>query len=44
LLEAAKGFVSQKIISNIILFSTKDEWMAEGRIRNHLPYIDISGI
>jgi hypothetical protein len=44
LLLAAKGFMSQKIVSNIVLFSTQAQLLEEGRVKNHLPYIDISGI
>ena len=44
LLDAANGFMSQSVISNIVLFSTEDRWFKEGMIKNHLPYIDVSGI
>lgn len=44
LLNAAKGLINQKIISNIVLFSTQSGWLEEGVVKNHLPYIDISAI
>jgi hypothetical protein len=44
LLLAAKDFMSQKIVSNIVLFSTQAQLLEEGRVKNHLPYIDISAI
>ena len=44
LLMAAKGFMKQRIFSNIVLFSTKPEWLEEGMVKNHLPYIDASAI
>ena len=44
LLTAASGFMRQAVLSNIILFSANDKWLEDGAVRNHLPYIDISGI
>ena len=44
LLIATKGFMKQQIRSNIVLFSTKPEWLEEGTVKNHLPYIDASAI
>ena len=44
LLKAAKGFTGQNIISNIVLFSTDDQWLEDGKVKNNLPYIDISAI
>jgi hypothetical protein len=44
LLTAAKGFMSQHVISNIVLFSTNDIWLGEGVVKNNLPYIDISAL
>ena len=41
---AASGFMRQRVVSNIVLFATNDKWLEEGRIKNHLPYIDISAI
>ena len=44
LLTAAKGFLSQRVYSNIVLMSTEDKWMEERMVTNHLPYIDVSAI
>jgi len=44
LLKASKGFIGQSIISNIVLFSTDDQWLEDGKVKNNLPYIDISAI
>lgn len=44
LLTAVRGFMCQRVISNIVLFSTKEKWLGEGMVKNHLPYIDISAI
>ncbi len=44
LLAAARGFMSQKIVSNIVLFSTQAGLLEEGMVKNQLPYIDISAI
>jgi hypothetical protein len=44
ILKASNGFIRQYISSNIVLFSTKNEWFEEGAVKNHLPYIDASAI
>ena len=44
LLKAAKGFMRQQIISNIVLFLTDERWLTEGMVKNKLPYIDLSAI
>jgi hypothetical protein len=44
LLKAAQGFMRQRVVSNIVLFSTKNKWLEEGMVKNHLPYIDVSAI
>jgi hypothetical protein len=44
LLKAANGFMRQRVVSNIVLFSTNCEWLEEGAVKNHLPYIDVSAI
>jgi GNAT superfamily N-acetyltransferase len=41
LLKASESFFYQRVVSNIVLISTNPEFMETGRIRNHLPYVDI---
>jgi GNAT superfamily N-acetyltransferase len=41
LLKASEGFFHQRVVSNIVLISTNPEMTENGRIRNHLPFIDI---
>ena len=44
MIAAVKGFLYQKIISNIVLFSTKGKLLEDGMVKNRLPYIDVSSI
>jgi len=41
LLKASGGFFYQRVVSNIVLVSTNPEMIEAGKIRNHLPFIDI---
>jgi hypothetical protein len=43
-LSAAKGFMRHRVISNIVLFSTDNKWPEEGKVKNKLPYIDVSAL
>ena len=44
LLAAAKGFMCQRVFSNIVFFATDDRWFREGMVNSHLPYIDVACI
>ncbi|MEI7896159.1 MAG: hypothetical protein WCJ26_03930 [bacterium] len=44
ILTAAKGFLNQQIISNIVLFSTQGKLLEDGAVNSRLPYVDISAI
>ena len=44
LLDAGKGFLSQDIFSNIVLFSTDEKKFEEAMSRNQLPFIDVAAI
>jgi hypothetical protein len=44
LLRASESFFFQRIVSNIVLISTKPETLETGHIKNHFPYIDIPSL
>ncbi len=44
LLNASKGFMSQHVSSNIVLFSTDERLFKEGFVKRKWPYIDVSEI
>ncbi|MCU0462300.1 MAG: hypothetical protein MUF36_09855 [Bacteroidales bacterium] len=41
LLKATEGFFCQRIVSNIVLISTRKDVVEPGAIQNNLPYIDL---
>ena len=44
LLKASESFFFQRVVSNIVLISTKPETVETGHIKNHFPYIDIPSL
>jgi hypothetical protein len=42
MLDAAKGFPATKLVSHIAMMALEEQWLHEGAVNTHLPFIDLA--